>query len=245
MKFLSIFPVLFLFSAGFCAAQCENVITCGDDHCQCTEWSPWAHESKTFPYPPKPECLVDVEYCYRQCLNNPRCVEYFILGVGTIDCAGCDELFNELNDPDPWVRARRTRDMITNVFREIVNIKWDDFLQNLPQSEWPDCNDPNEIRQKFRAWQASCTAYCWTQDPIGYDEDIDVLFTTQPCSEEFCCYHDIYKCYNFTTGETETMEDVGSDYTGDCTILIPDLGSCPPGQNVQISDCIEPCTLQQ
>ncbi len=248
MKKLAIIIILFLCFNTIVFAQSSecNTPECYDNAekvCECNEWTIWEERDIVLTAAPDfPNCSLIVSYCFRQCLDRPECVELYIKDIRpTVPyCGECDLFWATFNTNDEWINARVLARIFTNFWRQIVYIKWEEFLNGLDPSEYPYCDDPNTPRLKIFAYMAKCVAYCKTQQPIG----IDAEWLVQPkeCIDDFCCIKWIELCVDRTTGETVSNEYYETNPNVDCNGQRLDLTNCHPGFNITVTDCIDNCS---
>lgn len=245
----TLIKIIFIVTIGIMASNKANTNDCQTpqcfgNSCGCSNWSAWEERMEAFDMGPFgfPLCTLWVWYCYRQCLDpgKENCVEIFISAIqGRIPyCGECDGFIEWLTSGDEWVQARKGRNLLNYLFRQIVLRDWFKFLEDIPREAWPYCDELD--RRKYTWWMASCRGYCYTQYPVG-QPNVRLLITIKDCMESYCCGREIELCVDRETGETRMqINRIGGPPT-DCSNMRVPLSECPPGTNVQSTWCIDNC----
>ncbi len=187
------------------SADCPQTPACFGGSCECGDWGAWTERMEAFDMGSYgfPQCTLWVWYCYRQCRDSVQCTEIFISTIQAAlpYCGQCEGFIEWLLQDDEWSRARRARNLLNYLFRQIVLRDWFRFLEDIGQENWPYCDEPYSPRKKYTWWQAQCRGYCFTQYPTG-QPNIRLLITLKDCTEPYCCGREITLCVDRATGET-------------------------------------------
>jgi hypothetical protein len=239
---VSLFYLITITSSYSQFRDCIDIQGCVNGICNnCQNWSPatgYARTCACIVIPEYPTCSLCVRYCYRQCMDDARCVHFFWDYLTT--SGNCTDFINGCSCPDPETRYQFGRLIENEIWMAIAKLNFNTFKNGIPANTWPYCDQPESTRYKVSGTFMSCRAYCFTQHPTT-DPDVEMQITPLTCSGEFCCTRVMTFCVDRATGETITNEEWYSTPSTLCSGTPPSLNSCPAGENVAVSNCNNYC----
>jgi hypothetical protein len=211
----------------------------------CTAWSGWVQESYTLTLPAYPGCRITFYYCFNQCTAglppNERCWEVevfdFELNLSDYTCGNCSDFINWLNTGTETEKAYKLSWMMKYAWYTINMAKFTELKNQTPPESWPYCDE--DVYVKCHSSTASCKSFCYIQHPVS-NPSIPLKVTQVNCTDTYCCVHELQICIDRQTGDIIPTDRYIAIPPTTCTGTAP-LNSCPAGENVFVSPCIDDC----